>query len=316
MQREFWKISIGLGLLVCALAGAQRPKPITDQNYRVFRGDGSPASLDDVIQATRRATVAFLGEDHEDAVGHFLEAEILKQISGPDRALSLEMFERDVQSVVNEYLDGLIGEKDLMESGRAWGNYTSDYKPLVEVAKENHMQVIAANAPRRYVNLVSRKGQAALLALSAEAKQTLPPLPYAAASEPYKERFHRVMSEEAGKAKSPPTAGSKKVPPRHGESEFALEAQSLWDAAMADSIARFLNQHSDKRVLQINGSFHSESRMGILEHLERYRPGTASVVVTMTPEKSFPLWDKDKMAGSGDFVIVTDPRVPHNKPKK
>jgi hypothetical protein len=161
---------------------------------------------------------------------------------------------------------------------------------------------------------VNRKGQAALLALSAEAKQTLPPLPYAAASEAYKERFHRVMSEEAGKAKSPPAAKSK-VPPRHGESEFALETQSLWDAAMADSLARFLNQHSDKRVLQVNGSFHSESHMGILEHLERYRSGTVSIVVTMMPEKSFPAWDKDKMAGRGDFVIVTDPRVPHDKPK-
>jgi uncharacterized iron-regulated protein len=315
MLRRFGRISAGFGLLVCALASAPKPKPITDENYRVFRGDGSPASLDDVIQAARRATVAFLGEDHEDAVAHFLEAEILKQIAGPDRALSLEMFDRDVQTVVNEYVDGFIGEKDLIESGRAWGNYRSDYKPLVEMAKESHMPVIAANAARRYVNLVSRKGQTALFALSTEAKQTLPPLPYAAASEAYKERFHRVMSEGAGKAKSLHTAKSK-VPPRHGESEFALEAQSLWDAAMADSIARFLSQHPDKRVLQVNGSFHSESHMGILEHLERYRPGTASVVITMTPEKSFPAWDRDKMAGIGDFVIVTDPRVPHDKPKK
>jgi uncharacterized iron-regulated protein len=312
---RLWRISAGVGFLVCTLASAPRPKPITDQNYRVFRNDGSPASLDDVIQAARRATVTFLGEDHEDAVAHFLEAEILKQVAGPDRALSLEMFDRDVQIVVDEYLDGLIQEKDLIESGRAWGNYKSDYRPLVEIAKENHMPVIAANAARRYVNLVSRKGQSALLALSAQAKQTLPALPYATASEAYKERFHRVMSEETGGGKALPSARSKKPPPRHGESDFALEAQSLWDAAMADSLARFLSQHPDKRVLQVNGSFHSEARMGILEHLERYRPGTAGVVVTMTPEKSFPAWDKDKMEGIGDFVIVTDPRVPHDKPK-
>jgi uncharacterized iron-regulated protein len=304
------KVSAALGLLLCTLASAQKLKPITERNYRVFRGGGSPASLDEVIEAARRVTVTFLGEDHDDAVGHFLEAKILGSLAGSDWALSLEMFDRDAQGVVDEYLSGFIGKKDLISSGRAWGNYASDYKPLVEIAKENHMPVIAANAPQRYVNLVGRKGQTALLALSAEAKQTLPPLPYAAASEAYRERFQREMRGE-----SSPKPGSK-PPPHHGESEFAIESQSLWDAAMADSIARFLNRHPDKHVLQINGSFHSAYRQGILEHLERYRPGTTSLVVTMTADKSFPSWDSSKMSGTGDFVIVTDPHVPPNRQKR
>lgn len=49
----------------------------------------------------------------------------------------------------------MIEERDLIASGRAWSNYRSDYKPLIEIAKEKH----AANAPRRYVDLVSKKGQ-------------------------------------------------------------------------------------------------------------------------------------------------------------
>src|SRR6266852_270579 len=43
----FRKRSTALGLLVCAVAGGQNVKPITDQNYRVFHGNGSPASVDD-----------------------------------------------------------------------------------------------------------------------------------------------------------------------------------------------------------------------------------------------------------------------------
>ena len=304
-----WRTLTGLLLILSASAGSQ--KPLTDQNYRVFRGDGKPATLDDIITAARCVNVTFIGETHDDAVAHYLEAEILKRVAGPERALSLEMFDRDVQSVVNEYLNGMIEERDLIASGRAWSNYRSDYRPLVEIAKENHMPVIAANAPKRYVDIVSKKGQTALLSLNAEAKRTLPPLPYAAPSQAYRERFEREMNGETGK-----TRGPRKADAEHHASDFALQAQSLWDAAMAYSVDEFLNEHRDKHVLQINGSFHSEYRQGILEHLERYRPGTTSLVITILRDKSFPSWRAIDMNGTGDFVIATDPHVRPNQPKQ
>src|SRR3954467_8455063 len=68
----------------------------------------------------------------------------------------MEMFERDVQIVLDEYLSDLITEQHFLASSRPWGNYKTDYRPLVELAKEKHLDVIAANAPRRYVNMVSR----------------------------------------------------------------------------------------------------------------------------------------------------------------
>jgi uncharacterized iron-regulated protein len=304
---------ICLLVIVSAKAGSQ--KPITEQNYRVFHGDGSPATLDNIIEAAQRVNVTFIGETHDDPVAHYLEAEVLKRAAGPNWALSLEMFERDVQGVVDEYLNGLIEERDLIASGRAWGNYRSDYKPLIEIAKDMHMPVIAANAPKRYVDIVSKKGQAGLMALSADAKRVLPPLPYATASQAYRERFEREMNEEMGKAKA--ASQHKSKPAEHrAEADYALQAQSLWDASMADSIARFLKEHPDKHVLQINGSFHSEYHQGILEHLERYRPDTTALVVTILRDKSFPSWKQADMNGTGDFVIVTDPHVKPNRSKK
>ena len=305
----------GLLTISCAFAGfalAASEKPVTERNYRVFDGNGSPATLDQVIEAAQRANVTFLGEMHDDAVAHTLEAEILRRLAGPQRALSLEMFERDVQGVLDEYLNGLIDEKDLIASGRAWSNYRTDYKPLIALAKQNHLPVIAANAPKRYVDIVAKKGQTALLALSPEAKRTLPPLPYPAASQAYRERFEREMNQAMGKVKP----GSNPVPGHQTESDYALQAQSVWDAAMAYSIAEFLKEHPDKRVLEINGSFHSERHLGIPERLEGYRPGTNSVVVTMMRDKSFPSWKEADMKGAGDFVIVTDPHVKPNRPKR
>ena len=108
-----------------------------------------------------------MGEQHDDAVAHFLQLQIFKaavEKYSKDRkvALSLEMFERDVQTVVDEYLKNLISETHFLASSRPWGNYKTDYRPLVELAKEKNLPVIAANAPRRYVNMVTRLGRDSL----------------------------------------------------------------------------------------------------------------------------------------------------------
>jgi uncharacterized iron-regulated protein len=334
---------------------------ITPQHYCIFHGDGTPATLDDILVRARMAEVTFLGEEHDDPVAHYLELEILKQLASsegarnvgrakrtPDVLLSLEMFERDVQLIVDEYTGGFITERAFLESARPWKNYKTDYRPLVEFAKELKIPVVAANAPSRYVNRVGRMGKASLEQLSKAAKAFLPPLPYADASKAYEEAFKRVMekaeqengepehkeaaAKESGITESAPKEGlrpdsqkkdaegkdagtteaaRKKEGPAHQLSNprFALEAQSLWDAAMAYSIAQALKAHPNAHVLQVNGGFHSQRRLGILEHLARYRPQTKSIVVTISRNRSFPAWDEKKLAALGDFVVVTDPSL-------
>jgi uncharacterized iron-regulated protein len=84
------------------------------------------------------------------------------QIKYPGKAaLSLEMFQTDCQTVLNEYLAGFIREKNLITEGRAWQNY-KDYRPMVELAKTAHIPVVAANAPTRYTNMVTRMGLSSL----------------------------------------------------------------------------------------------------------------------------------------------------------
>jgi uncharacterized iron-regulated protein len=282
--------------------------------YRVFRADGTAASLEDAVAEAGQATVTFLGESHDDPTAHVIEFEFLKLLhaNGP-LVLTLEMFERDVQYVLDEYLDSQIGEDHLIASGRAWRHYKTDYRPLIEFAKANKIPVVAGNAPRRYVNRAGLHGQKSFDVLSAAAKATLPPLPYAEASERYAKKFHDIMekmrreAEERAKAENKPQA----QPARKRDPAKALEAQSLWDASMAYSISDALMRHPGSRILQVNGSFHSEDRLGILDHLERYRPATKSVVITMLSHKSYPNWNEE-LTGKGDFVIVTDPSLPRS----
>lgn len=310
------KLRCLLGLAFSLAASAQDRKPVTDQSYRVFRGDGTPATIQDIVAGARLVQVVFLGETHDDPVAHHLEAELWKQLAGPQSILSLEMFETDVQGVVDEYLSGQITEDHLLASGRAWRNYKADYRPLLELAKERKIPVIAANAPRRYVNRVGRMGKESLGSLTADARRFLPPLPYADASPEYSEKFNNFMEEmkkEAAKRTPPPTAPkAPPEPPR--DPRWQLEAQSLWDASMAFSIAEALLRSPSARIVHVNGSFHTEKRLGILDHLSRYRPNTSSLVVTIRAEKSFPAWDAEKLASAGDFVIVTDPSL--SQPQK
>jgi uncharacterized iron-regulated protein len=116
-------------------------------------------TTDEIAADMANADVLFFGEEHSDSTGHYLEQVIFKKLAALYQgkvALSMEMFETDCQTVLDEYLTGLILEKDLVKEGRAWQNY-KDYRPLIDWAKINQIPVVAANAPHRYVSLVNRR---------------------------------------------------------------------------------------------------------------------------------------------------------------
>jgi uncharacterized iron-regulated protein len=276
---------------------------VEESKYRAYDGNGKAVSLAEIAAAVDRSNVVFLGEYHDDSVAHALQFEIFKAAverhKGKRRVvLSLEMFERDVQIVLDEYLNGFISEDHFLRSSRPWGNYKTDYRPLVELAKERKLPVVAANAPRRYVNMVSRGGRNSLNSLSKEARSWLAPLPYAEASEAYSKKFKALMG------------GS---PEAMMGIDNILSSQSLWDATMAYWISEALDDHKDALVIHLNGGFHTEQRLGTVEHLMKYRKKAKPLVVTLRYEKEFKNFDTAKHTGLGDFVILTDASEPRSK---
>lgn len=290
-------ISIALMIsLLFSVAVAQ------ESRYAVFDGNGKAMTMENILDSIGKADVVFLGEFHDDAVAHALQLEIFKTAHerfGSNRkvALSLEMFERDVQMIIDEYLEGLITENHFLSASRPWNNYRNDYRPLVEYAKEKRIPVIAANAPRRYVNMVSRTGRDSLKGLSRSAKKTLAPLPFGQASPAYAMKFNALMGQNSAEVK----AGLVNI----------LDSQTLWDATMAYAISRQLKKRNSL-VIHLNGGFHSEGRLGTPEHLERYRKGVKYVVVTMRYEDDHRSFDQAKHKGLGDFVVLTDKSVPRS----
>jgi uncharacterized iron-regulated protein len=310
--------------------------------YRVYHSDGSAATLDDVLDAMAAADVVFVGEQHDDPVGHYLEAALLKQTfmrygqadTARPLALSLEMFARDVQPILDEYLGDLITDDQFRRSSRPWGNYETDYRPMVEFAKAHNLPVIAANAPRRYVNRVSRLGPASLDTLSAWAKSWLPPLPYPPASPAYADKWNALMAEMMAQHQPPPadsmstdsTHASHTAPEADDATEeeppassgmhgmgYMLDAQAFWDASMADAINQFLVQTPDALVLHMVGSFHVEEGLGTPAQLSGYRPGTRHLIVVMKSADDITQFDVDEHGSLGDFVILTDASLPRSR---
>jgi uncharacterized iron-regulated protein len=290
-------------LLTVFLQSEPTPVPPADTlRYQIYTGSGQPVTLETLVTALQEADVVFVGEQHDDPSGHAFQDTLLKAVQARygllrPVALSLEMFERDVQYILDEYLTGQITERHFLASSRPWEHYATDYRPMVEFAKAQRLPVLAANAPRRYVNRVSRLGATALDTLSAHARQFLPPLPFPEATPAYQAKWQKLMGGDSTQAAMP-----------HGNMGFMLASQSLWDAGMAWSIHEHLQQHPDALVLHMAGAFHVEGRTGTPEALQHYHPGTRMVVIVMRPHTTMSAFDAAAFGGLGDFVVLTDAR--------
>ncbi len=290
--------------------------------YRVFTGAGEPATLDDVVAAMLEHDVAFIGEAHDDPTGHMLELELLRRayegVGDRPIGLSLEFFQRDAQPIVDEYLADLITEQAFRADSRPWPRYETDYRPLVEFSKENGIPVIAANAPRRYTNRVTRGGREALEDLSDAALATLAPLPYGQPSDAYRDQWINViagvMEQDGMKCGRPipvtedgePAAHAAAPAGAHDNMGNQLHSQTLWDATMAYWISRHLASEPDALVLHMVGSFHVARGTGTPEHLDSYAPDASRMIVMLRPVDDIDEFDPAPSGEWGDFVIQTD----------
>lgn len=326
-----------LGPPAAAQHGQRTPGVTEGADFRVYGPEGEPRSFAEVLAAFDDAEAVLVGEIHNDRVGHGVEVQLLVRaaerfgvlgenfVERRALVLSLEMFERDVQLILDEYLDGLITEDLFLESARPWDNYQEAYKPLVEFARGHGVPVVAANAPRRYVNRVTRHGPDSLADLSGEAKRFLPPLPYPGPSQAYREQFMAQMmeameeapdeeealgeeeaggEEEASETEAGEEAEEREAPPNHGTG-FAIHAQALWDAAMSHAIAGALDERPDGLVVHYVGRFHVARGTGIPEKIPEYRPRTRVLTVAMATVEALDAWDPEEHGGLGDFVILT-----------
>lgn len=270
--------------MLCLGAGAANAAQFSDA------GSGKELSAAQLAKRLQKYDVVFFGEFHDQSEIHQYELELLKAMykaKGAKLALSMEMFEADNQSKLNNFLADTLSEEDFLAASRPWPNYKTDYAPLVNFAKEQQMPVIAANVPRFLAAHVA-KNNASTDGIAEQYLQWLPKHTYAPEGA-YKDKFYAQMNS--------PEAPMK-MPPQRLAAVYA--AQCLKDDKMAESIAAFADAHPDIQILHINGCFHSDAHLGTTQKLEALRPKLKVAVIT-------PLERKQKgEKPAGDFVVWFD----------
>jgi uncharacterized iron-regulated protein len=283
-------------LLLAALA-AQDPRPLPPlaEATRIHDGKtGAVRTWPELIEALAAHDVVFLGETHVDDTTHQVELHVLEQLLAKKQGkvvLTLEMFERDVQPVLDDYLQGRIDEGEFLRKARPWQNYRTAYRPLIEAAKAAKIPVVAANFPgtlRRA--FAGGGGKAALDKLSPE-QRALVPAEIFPASAAYWERVDRAVRGHMGG----PGGGTPE--------ERRYETQNLWDNAMGDNVARARAAHPDHLVLHVAGGFHVAYRDGTVAQFVRRSPDSKFAVVQIAPTAELHVVRPDRDRDQGDFVV-------------
>ncbi len=246
---------------------------------------GTTVGLDEMARNLARCDVVFLGEEHDQNVGHALQLELTKRILElrPQASLSFEMIERDAQARLDRYLAGEIDEAAFLSKTRPWPNYAKHYRPMVMLAKERNLPVIAANVPRPLASRVSHEG------LAPVAREEFMPREVLAPPGEYWKRFAIVMGKTADSTDP-------------GLALWFL-AQCVKDEAMAESIELALCAAPAGRiVIHYCGHFHSDYQLGTVERLLRRQPSLKIGVVTMRTDDRDPARVDDDLKRAADYV--------------
>ncbi|GAA5090703.1 ChaN family lipoprotein [Chryseobacterium ginsengisoli] len=277
-------------LLVCFCS-------LSAQNFKAYQfydKKGKEIKTEKLVKDLADYDVVFFGENHNSSINHWLQLKITEALFAQKNGqliLGAEMFERDNQSQLNQYLSGKFDAKTLKDSARLWNNFTTDYKPLVDFAKDKKLNFIATNIPRKYASQTSKEGLESLNNLSAKEKTYIAQLPIKVTLDtPGYPEMKTMMGDHAD--------GTKVM-------NF-ISAQATKDATMAESILK--NIQAGKTFIHYNGNYHSKEFGGIYWYIKQKNPNLKMAVIsvfeTEDPELKVP--EKDYIPTDFNLIIPID----------
>ena len=302
--------------LVCLTAtfGEDKKKPVSDQYssdlpaYVIYNSAGARVSFEEMIGELLKNDICLFGELHDDPISHWLELMVTRRLvseKGSDLILGGEMWEADQQLLMDEFINlGIVDKKGYVESARNWPNFR-DYKPLLGVALKYNLKFVCTNIPRRYANIIYKKGVEYLDSLPSMAYNYLPPLPvHFDLTQPSYAKMLSLFApdkEEAGKSELPLS------PMMQYKGSNLVKAQAIKDATMAHNILAIWEE--GKYFLHYNGTYHSRDYDGIYYYLRYYNKSAR--IVTIHTWRIDNIMELPAGENAADFNIM----VPESMPK-
>lgn len=253
--------------------------------YLIYDSDGKEIKYSKMLKDLSKANIVLFGEFHDNPISHWLQFELtvdLFNLKRKNLILGAEMFESDNQLIIDEFFKDQISAKSFQNEVRLWPNYNTDYKPLIEFAKDQNIPFVATNIPRRYASMVFKKGVESLYSIDSNARDFIVPLPFEV--DTTLSQYQSLMHSMGG----------------HGGINF-VSAQAIKDATMAHFIIKNLNK--DSFFLHFNGAYHSDYKQGITHYLKKsITYSKIRTISTVTQENISFLKEENKK--KADFIIV------------
>jgi uncharacterized iron-regulated protein len=287
---------------------AQAPNP---ESLAAFDGNTrTPIGWDEVLKRVANANAVFVGETHDDASAHRVEHALVNAFlaAHPKAAVSLEMLERNEQDAVNLFLSHSSTLEVFLAAtkSRDWAGentWIPWYQPMLDSARMSGAQVIAANAPRKYVSIALREGYEPLRALPAD-ERLLFEIDEEITRDGDWNRLRDLMVEmhkeraEKDRAEKGETGP---LEPSDQDVDCAHRSQRVWDRTMGMSAAKTFAQKT--AVIHVAGGFHLEQRLGTVAQFSRVCPDAKILVISLQPSASAEI--EEKGIKGADIVIHT-----------
>lgn len=276
------KKSVALTLITLCLLAFKGEK----KAFQIFNENGKKSSYSKILKEIESADIILFGELHDNPISHWLQLELTKDIFytiNDDLILGAEMFEADDQITINEYLGGHHSYNTFKKEVKVWPNNKTDYQPLIDFSLRNQLPFIATNIPRRYANIVYKKGFKGLNSIHKDAKKWIAPLPikYDANLPGYK----KIVEMAGGH-------GGDKLP----------KAQAIKDATMAHFILK--NYRKGSTFIHYNGTYHSDNFEGIVWYLKQANPELKILTIASVEQEKIDSLS-DESIGISSFVLCT-----------
>ena len=294
-MRRYHQLAWGMTLMVIVAAFADEPstaEPKTTDSAHENNAYELPKvlqSLATIIPALAEKRVVFIGESHDRFDHHLNQLAVIKRLheQNPHWVIGLEFFQQPYQEYLDAYIAGAIDERTFLEKTEYFERWRFDYRlyrPILQYAQEQGIPLLALNIPNEISRKVGRSGLAALT----EQERVWVPETIDKSDLEYRERLKKVFEEHAGFDE--------------GNFENFLEAQLLWDEAMAQRAAEYLKEHPSQSMIILAGSGHLAYGSGIPQRLQRRLEAEAATALLLQNDTE----DTDQRGA--DYVLMTNNR--------
>jgi len=241
-----------------------------------------------------RKHVVLLGENHDCADDHRWQLDMLTALHQrhPDLAIGFEMFPRRLQGVLDRWVTGQLTEAEFLKQAEwddVWGFDAQLYLPLFRFARQYRLPMLALNVEHGLVKQVRASG-------------------WEGVSETQREGVGRPAEPSPLYRMELKATFDQHPALKNGDeaTQFAhfVEAQTLWDRAMAEGIARFRRDHPTTLVVGILGAGHVRNGYGVPHQLQALGGDQIAKLMTLPSDHAC----AELTPGLADAVYVIPPR--------